>query len=78
MWLRFYTVELKHRVAYVGQRTPWLIRLRGGGPWSHGVDPDPSEQTCHNFKPRNYHKNYAHSTRMVSDLLIRGFEPYFY
>jgi hypothetical protein len=33
------------------------------------VDLDPSEQTCNNFIPRNYHEMYTNSIRMVSDLL---------
>jgi hypothetical protein len=41
---------------------------------AQGVDPDPPEQTCPNFKSRNYHDmctNYLGSTK------IRGFEFYF-
>jgi hypothetical protein len=34
------------------------------------VEPDPSEQTCHDLKPRDYHEMCTNSTRMVSDLLI--------
>jgi hypothetical protein len=34
-----------------------------------GVDPDPSEQTCHDFKPRNYYEMCTNSARIVSDLL---------
>jgi hypothetical protein len=30
-----------------------------------GVDPNPSEQTCHNFKPRNYHEISTNITRMI-------------
>jgi hypothetical protein len=39
---------------------------------------DPSEQTCHNFKPRNYHKMCMGSTLMVSDILrFLGSNPTF-
>jgi hypothetical protein len=35
------------------------------------VDPDASEQTCLNFKPRNYHEMCTNSTRMVLSIYHR-------
>jgi hypothetical protein len=47
----------------------WYGTRQGGSFDVQGVDPDPSEQTCPDFKPRNYHEMHTNFTRMVSDLL---------
>jgi hypothetical protein len=45
---------------------------------NQGVVPDPSEQTCHNLKPRNYHEMRTNSTRVVlNPLRFVGSNPTF-
>jgi hypothetical protein len=53
-----------HPILYVQDTTPLEVTAQ------HGVDRDPIEQTCPNFKHQNYHEMCTNSTRMVSDLLI--------